>query len=446
MGAGGVLLIQSLSEQDGMSAILRGLTNPDMTPRAVVSGRILLDGLEPNAEYLLEVQSNLIPTRYSLEFVTRIGEYSVPLSALELPNNFDTYRAVQGVSIQVPDEQVWYRVNLSSDTQADGKLIVNPVSGAAVNVQLLERQFDNTYKVISAATAWAGQVGVLDMAKLPRTGQYFLKVTAAERASYELLPQLGGTLVAPPVGRRQVVDLGDPTIVDRRDILLGGSGNDILRGGSGEDWIFGGADNDVLSGGDDRQAPDLLWGGDGDDILQIIPDDLPLLGGASRTLTFAGNATTNTYLPTFSDRLDGGAGDDQVLFLGGDLDSTGKAIPDHLAMRWNTILHRYELTSRVWTRPVKILDRFRCPASRDCRQCTDHNWIIAGRRTTTVRLNHDHRAPGGQSATLQVTASSTINNRRFEDLVLQLNQSIKTAGLAVVSSHCRAMASWCCNR
>ncbi|GEM_PF-4277482 len=35
-------------------------------------------------------------------------------------------------------------------------------------------------------------------------------------------------------------------------------------------------------------------------------------------------------------------------FLGGDLDRNGRPVPDFVAVRWNTILHRYELTSRPW--------------------------------------------------------------------------------------------------
>ena len=53
-------------------------------------------------------------------------------------------------------------------------------------------------------------------------------------------------------------------------------------------------------------------------------------------------------LPTLSDEFNGGIGDDAVLFLGGDLDRFGQAVPDHVAIRFNTQLHRYEFTSLVW--------------------------------------------------------------------------------------------------
>ncbi len=131
----------------------------------------------------------------------------------------------------------------------------------------------------------------------------------------------------------------------RRDVILGGDGDDILRGGAGEDWIFGNDGNDVLTGGNDRNLSDLLFGGNGDDTFQLIPDDLPQLTNQPNTTLEAG---TDTYLPTFSEQLLGGPGEDRVLFLGGDLDRRGYEIPDFVAMRYNTILHRYELTSLVW--------------------------------------------------------------------------------------------------
>ncbi|MEO1999354.1 MAG: hypothetical protein ABGZ17_29265, partial [Planctomycetaceae bacterium] len=55
-----------------------------------------------------------------------------------------------------------------------------------------------------------------------------------------------------------------------------------------------------------------------------------------------------TFIPTFNDRFDGGDGQDRVLFLGGDLDAQGRVVPDNVAVRYNTILHRYEVTAQVW--------------------------------------------------------------------------------------------------
>src|SRR5207237_2092103 len=103
------------------------------------------------------------------------------------------------------------------------------------------------------------------------------------------------------------VALGTRADAVRRDVIIGGDGDDVISGGPGEDWIFGGNGNDVLTGGMDRNAGDLIFGGAGDDTFQIIPDALPLL-----------NNSTETFIPTYNDFFDGGAGNDRVLFLGGD--------------------------------------------------------------------------------------------------------------------------------
>jgi ELWxxDGT repeat protein len=132
---------------------------------------------------------------------------------------------------------------------------------------------------------------------------------------------------------------------DRRDVILGGTGDDILRGGAGEDWIFGQDGNDVLVGGDDRQASDLLFGGKGDDTFQLIPDSLPLLGNQPNTQF---DPATKSYVPTASDQFIGGEGADRVLFLGGDKDRRGFDVPDYAAIGYNTGLHRYEFSSLVW--------------------------------------------------------------------------------------------------
>ena len=83
-----------------------------------------------------------------------------------------------------------------------------------------------------------------------------------------------------------------------------------LQGGIGEDWIFGGPGNDVLTGGLDRNASDIILGGPGDDSLQILTDQLPLLGNQPGTVF---EPAIGTYIPTANDQLDGGDGDDALL-------------------------------------------------------------------------------------------------------------------------------------
>src|SRR5581483_1171288 len=130
--------------------------------------------------------------------------------------------------------------------------------------------------------------------------------------------------------------------VDRRDVLLGGDGKDVISAGTAETWVFGGAGNDVLTSGSDHNGGDLLWGGAGDDTFQVIPGPLPLTRPTAHSLNPADQVS---FVPTFSDRYDGGAGNDRVLFLGGDLDPNGLPVPDNVAIRYNTLLHRYELTA-----------------------------------------------------------------------------------------------------
>ena len=177
--------------------------------------------------------------------------------------------------------------------------------------------------------------GSVDLSKLVAGKQYLLKVTSPNLVPtiYSLTFNLGDKKTPAVVNESTATT----SSTDLKDVLVGGDGNDVLQGGAGEDWIFGGAGNDVLAGGYDRQAPDLMFGGSGDDTFQILPDGLPFIKG-----------TNQTYTPTLTDRMDGGAGDNTVEFLGGNTDNLGRYVPDNVAMRWNRILQRYEFTSLQW--------------------------------------------------------------------------------------------------
>ncbi len=37
-----------------------------------------------------------------------------------------------------------------------------------------------------------------------------------------------------------------------------------------------------------------------------------------------------------------------MLYLGGDVDPAGQPVPDYVTIRYNTILHRYEIGALVW--------------------------------------------------------------------------------------------------
>ena len=92
---------------------------------------------------------------------------------------------------------------------------------------------------------------------------------------------------------------------DGDDFVRGGSGDDVVIGGEGSDEIYGRNDNDILIGGEFTSDPltteQLGALRDGASIVDIIPD--------STTLADDGDADT----------LDGGNGDDVLLFGAGDL-------------------------------------------------------------------------------------------------------------------------------
>ena len=188
----------------------------------------------------------------------------------------------------------------------------------------------------------SSKTGSLDLSVLDANDTYLLQVESNQTPTlYDLRFNLDGQLSV----SGETIDLGSRTDSIRRDVILGGNGDDILMGGAGEDWIFGGPGRDVLSGGLDRQASDLIFAGPGDDTFQIIPDYLPQLGNQTNTLFETGDAT---FIPTYNDQLFGQEGTDRVLFLGGDFDRRGFAVPDYAALRYNTGLHRYEFSSLVW--------------------------------------------------------------------------------------------------
>jgi Ca2+-binding RTX toxin-like protein len=225
-----------------------------------------------------------------------------------------------GMTLDSPTDADFYRFRLAA--AIGGNLVVSGLSATdGVAVQIL----DASGNVLRTSVN-----GVVSLAGLPAGTDFFLKVNSnLSPTIYQLAFAAGAT--------PNKINLAGQTPILRRDIILGGDGNDVLSGGSGEDWILGGIGNDVLSGGLDRQASDLLFGEAGDDTFQIIPDQLPVIPGSDRTI-----------VPTLTDSFDGGTGNDRVLFLGGDKDRNSKPVPDTVAIKYNTMLHRYEFTSLIW--------------------------------------------------------------------------------------------------
>jgi len=240
--------------------------------------------------------------------------------------------AFTDLTIDSPDDVDWYRFRLAAQPGAGAELRLGSLSDDDAMVA-------NLYVDSDGDGSWEGFAqsvsGTLDLSGLSAGTDYLVEL-ASDRVPtvYSLTFRLASGEDPEAVAmatQRQTV---------RRDVLLGNTGNDVLAGGWGEDWIFGGPDNDVLAGGADRQASDLLFGGPGNDIFQIIPDGLPLIAGSEET-----------YIPSAVDRMTGGDGTDQLLVYGGDLDAQGRPVPDHVAIRYNTILHRYEFTALIWDVP-----------------------------------------------------------------------------------------------
>ncbi|MDB2687673.1 hypothetical protein N9Y42_10725 [Mariniblastus sp.] len=120
------------------------------------------------------------------------------------------------------------------------------------------------------------------------------------------------------------------------DRIEGGDGNDLLAGNAGEDHLLGDGGNDVLYGGADN---DTLSVGDGDDFAYGQGGDDFLLGLVGENNLFGNGGNDSFHLPTTSDRVNGGAGVDQISLLastydfrldrdGSDIVFTDLRIPD----------------------------------------------------------------------------------------------------------------------
>ncbi|MBI1842588.1 MAG: hypothetical protein HYR88_17250, partial [Verrucomicrobia bacterium] len=216
-------------------------------------------------------------------------------------------------------------------------------NGALPSVEVYQTGPNGALRVGNVITQ-SGQSLSVNLAALPE-GEFLLRLgwqTLAEARPivYSLSTPDIGTAVIRDLSNSQVFNLGNRQLISpssRKDIIMGGDGDDILSGGPGEDWVFGGKGNDVLTGGLDHQSGDLLFGDEGNDRFQLVPDDLPMVLGSTRT-----------YVPATADQFWGGSGNDEVIFIGGDLDRNGLPVPDHVALRFNSILGRYELGARVW--------------------------------------------------------------------------------------------------
>jgi Ca2+-binding RTX toxin-like protein len=340
-----------------------------------------------------------------------------PERAFSLPTALDGSAALNGsveftgLTLDNPADVDWYQFTLGM------------TPGAALALNALTPRSELSLRVFAAGEAGVelpdgtridplalpdAAAGGLDLSSLTVGETYWLEVTTTNRvpARYALRLDLG-------TGAPARIDLVTRANEVRRDVILGGPGDDVLAGGAGEDWVFGGPGNDVLSGGADRQASDLLFGNEGDDSFQIIPDALPRLKNSDQT-----------FIPTFNDQFLGGAGEDRVLFLGGDLDRLGRPVPDHVAIRYNTMLHRYEVASLVWDVANQRLLTTGNPALLlgDEPPPVDGRWDEA----LAFRL-----AVNGQPAVdVNVPVAAMNDNLAGSDLLADLNDALAQAGLS----------------
>ena len=448
VAAGDSLRVPSLSPNDRLSFDL--FNSPAATATAVrrflytaetaanADPRIDLNGL-PNGQYWLKVSTDRIPTVYELDFVVGTAQGTLEVPAL-IPLIVDQ-ASVVGIPLKVGNSSgsnaVYYQFQLLADARTGDQIGLNAFDASApVTISLLT-SLPPAEAVYDAQTSLGVDSSAVVSLEGLKAGVYYLRISSTGTGRYELTPH-----IAKKVGESYVYGslssnlssqieefLGDELLNPlgtfkyvRKDVLIGGDGNDILQGGSGEDWIFGGRGNDTLSGGFDRQAGDLLWGEEGDDIFQVVTDRLPQTKAAQRRVGEAANAT---FIPTYTDRFDGGTGVDQVLYLGGDLDANGRVVPDNVAMRWNTILHRYEMTSQVWNfqdqewetevleTPAEILGTVSAPSY----------GLLSSDLSFAVSVN------GEPAKTVSVLKTTAQLNTQFDHLVYQINEAIRTAGL-----------------
>ncbi len=95
-------------------------------------------------------------------------------------------------------------------------------------------------------------------------------------------------------------------------------------------------------------------------------------------------------------------------------------------MRWNTILHRYEMTSQVWNFQqqeweTKAVD---APAQIVGSKSAPTSGLLSGNLLFSLSFDN-----GATSTAISVTQDSTKLNTSFDHLIFQINQSIQTAGL-----------------
>lgn len=269
------------------------------------------------------------------------GDASNASAAYDL-GELDESTLFSNLTLDSPGDVDWYSLTAApADLLLFEEVLVDSLNaGDQIELQLFTATADGVRKLAATGVAVPGAEPIDDQ----KPARVALGVPSLDPASVSQLlirvRSLGQIPTVYDLGIRlsdgrplslSPVDLGvRSTTSDRRDVIVGGPGNDVLMGGPGEDWILGGEGNDVISGGADGNASDILIGGPGDDVFQIIPS---MLGDVALTL---------------ADEIDGGSGYNRVLFFGGDVDASGRPVPDHVSLRYDANLSTYHLAALVW--------------------------------------------------------------------------------------------------
>jgi len=374
----------------------------------------------------------------------------------------------RGLTIHRPQDVDWFRFRLEGNRLAErGTITLEQTGGeGALRIELLDHAGTVLLADAVADGETAATINLSDLETLPQ-GDYLLRVTHddadsnAEPTQYDLITAVPGdgeveldftgqgtasldfaidpaatyylqvtsanrlptiydaTLLTSDSDVPVEIDLATRTDFVRRDVIIGGDGHDVLSGGPAEDWIFGGPGNDVLTGGLDYQASDLLFGGTGDDTFQVIPTPLGPESDAGPL--------------TLVDRFDGGEGEDRVLFLGGDTDRLGRPVPDHVAIRYNRFLYRYEFTSLQWdiaNQRFVVDENAEVRAKITAAEGAPSDGRLTGDAVFTLRLGETEYGPITVLADATDGTDGTPANESIQDLVADFSAAILAAGLS----------------
>lgn len=153
-----------------------------------------------------------------------------------------------GLTIDNPNDVDWYRFTLASAPATTA--VIDLASGSSIDRLAMEIYAENDLANRLKLGTSNGTASQISLSGLQAGVGYLLKVTTPF-----VVPTIYGlrfVVTNPATADLAAIpkfNLGlrnDST--ERRDVILGGTGNDVLQGGAGEDWIFGNDGDDVLTG------------------------------------------------------------------------------------------------------------------------------------------------------------------------------------------------------